>query len=356
MPWTLRLLILLPGIALLSACAELGYYRQAVDGHLGILWRAQPIEQVLADPQQPAALQGRLRQIQAARLFAIDHLHLPVGGAYGRFSPVDGQAVVWNVTAAPRYELTPHQWCYPVIGCQSYRGYYAQADAQRMAAQLAGDHDVWVSGVTAYSTLGWFDDPVLGTFVRLDEQDMIALLFHELAHRRVYVRDDTRFNESYATAVELEGLLRWLEHRAPPAQRERALRQLGTRMAFAGFMEGALEALRAAYRNSAALDEAARAAHKRRALDDLRQAYARVREGWPEPGLYDRWFEGELNNARLALVGNYLGWVNAFRQLLRDQQGDFAAFHREVARLAELPQTARDARLQALAARFDGVR
>ena len=212
-----RLLRMLAGLALATALGgcSLGYYAQSVGGHLDLMQRARPVEQWVADPATPDALRERLRLAQRLRAFASDELKLPDNASYRRFAHLDRNAVVWNVVATPELSLTLQTWCFPVMGCVGYRGYFQRAPADQLAADLrAQGLDVSVYGVPAYSTLGWTNwlggDPLLSTFIRWPESELARLLFHELAHQVVYVADDTAFNESYATAVERLGLQRWL--------------------------------------------------------------------------------------------------------------------------------------------------
>src|SRR6185295_4027488 len=172
--------------------------------------RAKPIPEVIATTSD-AALKGRLMRAQEIRAFASRELGLPDNRSYTSYADLERPYAVWNVFATPELSLTPRQWCFPVAGCVAYRGYFAEADARAEAARLKAEgDDVWVSGVPAYSTLGYFDDPVLSTFVRWPDVEVARMVFHELAHQVVYVKDDTQFNESFAVAVEEAGVERWL--------------------------------------------------------------------------------------------------------------------------------------------------
>ncbi len=186
------------------------YYWQGASGQLDILARSKPIHEVIGESPD-AALRQRLARVQEIRAFASRELGLPDNASYTKYADLGRPFVVWNVFAAPELSLTPRQWCFPIAGCVSYRGYFSESEARAEAARLqaAGD-DVWVSGVPAYSTLGYFDDPVLSTFVRWPDVEVARMVFHELAHQVVYVKDDTQFNESFAVAVEEAGVERWL--------------------------------------------------------------------------------------------------------------------------------------------------
>ena len=196
---------------LLPGCAAPGYYLQAASGQFEVWRRSRPIAQVRSDAGTAPALRERLALAERIRAFASRSLALPDNGSYRKYADVRRPYVVWNVFAAREFSVRPEQWCFPVAGCVSYRGYFAHPDALAFAAALRSrGHEVHVAGVTAYSTLGWFDDPVLNTFIHYPESELARLIFHELAHQRVYTSDDTGFNEAYATAVELLGARQWL--------------------------------------------------------------------------------------------------------------------------------------------------
>lgn len=346
MPGMFRVILALVLALTLAGCAQLGYYAQAVNGQMWVLGARQPIARVIDDPATPEPRRERLRVALAAREFASRELGLPDNGSYRQFSDLGRGYVVWNVVATPELSLTPRRSCFPVAGCLDYRGWFNRDRAEQHAARLraAGD-DVFSGPVDAYSTLGWFDDPLLNTMLAWSEADMVAIVFHELAHQRVYVPDDSRFNESYATAVETEGLRRWLAGREPAAyalwqasrDQSRQVRALlaDTRRTLADVYASPLS------------DDAKRVA-KRDALDAARARYRALRdtEGWDRR--HDGWFGERLNNALLAVLHTYHGWVPAFQALLAARGGDFAAFHAEVERLGGLPAAERQAALRAL--------
>lgn len=341
----------------LPGCGLVDYYWQGVAGQVGVLAGAKPIDDVLAGTTDPALAQ-RLRLARDIRAFASRELALPDNGSYTRYADLGRPYVVWNVFAAPALSLAPRQWCFPVVGCVSYRGYFSEADAAAEAARIAarGD-DVHVGGVPAYSTLGWFDDPLLSTFVGYPDTSLARLVFHELAHQVVYVRDDTTFNESFATAVEEAGLARWIAAQAGTPQHARlaAEQARGARLreAFRRLVAEARSTLAAVYASDA--PEAAKRARKAEVLAGLRAEYAAARAGEGGLAAYDRWFDGPdgrgPNNASLAAVALYDEQVPAFRALLAEAGGDLPAFYGRVRDLARLPKAERDAVLGRLAAR-----
>lgn len=345
---TLRSLAALLALPLAAGCAAVEYYSQAALGHLDVMQRARPIDEVIADPASPEALKRRLERVREMRAFAVRELGLPDNGAYRGYADLGRPYVVWNVFAAPELSIEPVQSCFPVAGCVSYRGYYAQADAQAHAAMLAARGlDTYVGGVPAYSTLGWFDDPVLSTFVGYPEPELARLLFHELAHQVAYAKDDTVFNESFATAVELEGVERWLAARGTAEQRAAFGQAQARRGEFLALLLRYRERLGDVYAQP--VPEDAKRAGKARLLAELDRDYAALKAAWGGYAGYDRFFAGGVNNANLASVAVYTELVPAFRALLAREGGDFARFYAEVKRLAALPRADRIAALSALA-------
>ncbi len=339
-------LALVAGVVL-AGCA--GYYLQAAAGQLALMRSRQPLEQVLADPATPAALREQLLLVDSALVFARLELGLPASGSYRHYADLHRPYVVWNVVAAPEFSLDPREWCYPVAGCATYRGWFSEQRARDEAARLAaGGDDVFVAGVAAYSTLGWFADPVLNTMLGDDPADLAGLLFHELAHQRLYVPGDTLFNEGYASLVEEEGTRRWLAARGDPAGLCRLDLRNERRAVVLGIVERLRTELAAIYAGDAPLAERrhARAA----AIEQARRAYADVRAGWPEPPWFDAWFAPGLNNARLAALAAYEDLVPAFRVMLAQADGDLPAFHARVEALGRRPAEERERVLAALVA------
>ena len=338
-----RALLALSLSLLLSSC----YYLQAAGGQLEVLRKRESIDRLLDDPDTPAALAARLSLVRAAREFSITELGLPDNGSYRSFAALDRDYVVWNVVAAAEFSIEARTWCFPIAGCVAYRGYFSEHRARAKAAQLKAEgQDVFVGGVTAYSTLGIFDDPLLSTMLGRDDTALVALLFHELAHQRLYLPGDTAFSESFASAVEELGVERWLRARAGDDQwrRYRARKALGGELT--GLALAARDDLAALYagpltpaekrRAKAARLKALAAALTRRALAhgvDAREAR----------------FAQPLNNARLALWSAYERHVPALRRLFRNCGEDFRCFYARAARLAKLDAAERQRRLAALA-------
>ena len=333
----------------LTGCASAGYYAQSITGHLGLMLRARPIETVLAAPETDPRLAARLRTALDIRDFASGALGLPANASYRRYAALDRRYVVWNVVAAPELSLAPRHWCFPFAGCLSYRGYFSESDAAAFAAGLASEGwDVTVAGVRAYSTLGWFDDPLSSPMVEQPAYSLAGLVFHELAHQRLYVPGDTEFNESFAVVVERAGITRWIEAaaRAGPGERERYRIAAERRAAFLALVRDARRDLEAVYASSRS--DAEKRAAKAERIERLRARYAALRSGWRDGPSYDGWFERGVNNAALALVSTYDRWVPALEALLARSGGDLEAFYRACDALAKLPPAERRAGLEAL--------
>jgi len=337
-------------VVALAGCGAMDtadYYFQGATGQLDILAKSRPIAEVIVDTPDDA-LRQRLRKVQEIRAFASRELGLPDNGSYTKYADLGRPYVVWNVFAAPELSLKPRQWCFPVAGCVSYRGYFNEKDARDEAARIAaGGDDVWVSGVPAYSTLGYFDDPVLSTFVRWPEVEVARMVFHELAHQVAYVKDDTQFNESFAAAVEEAGVRRWLKEQDDARLDAQFDRNERLRGVFRDLVRETRARLAEAYASDA--PAADKRAQKLRAFADMREGYERAKAG--EPGLagYDRWFAGAdnggPNNASVASIALYTGQVPAFRALLAAEGGDLRRFYHRVQVLAAQPKADRDAAL-----------
>ncbi len=335
----------------LGGCAAPGYYAQAIGGQWE-MWRAgRPIAEARADLELPAAVRERLVAAERIRDFASRSLALPDNGSYRRYADVKRPFAVWSVVAAGALSLAPKTWCFPFAGCVAYRGYFSEAAAREFAAELAAEgHDVFVAGVPAYSTLGWFDDPVLNTFVRYPDAELARLIFHELAHQVAYARDDSEFNESFAVAVEEAGVERWLAAHGDALQKAAFARMQGIRADFQALVARHRARLSDAY--AAPAPEEGKHAAKARLLAALRADYQALRDGpWGGFPGYDRWLGDGVNNATLASIGLYQTLVPAFRALLARHDGELPRFYAAVRDLAALP---REERRRALAAAGDG--
>jgi predicted aminopeptidase len=331
----------------LIACETIGYYEQAVRGQLSILWSRQQIDELLQSGAVSEELRQKLTTVRSAREFAIQQLLLPGGKGYQTYVELDREHVVWNVFAAPEFSIDPVNWCYPVAGCVSYRGYFSEAGAVKFANKLENEgYDVYTGGVDAYSTLGWFDDPLLSTVINRADYQLVALVFHELAHQKVYLPGDTTFNESFATLVEREGLRRWLVSQNSSELMARADQQSQRQQQFIDLVIGYRDRFEGLYDSE--MSQMNKRTRKTALQEEMRSSYAQLKRSWGGAPSYDSWFASSLNNAQLSTVSSYNELVPAFQALLNSQQGDMAAFYEQVELLAELEEDEREVRYEQL--------
>ncbi len=337
-----------------AGCSSLSYYAQAVGGHLDVMRAAHPINDVMRDPAGDPLLKKKLQDVQAIREFASRELGLPDNNSYRSYVDVGRPYVVWNVFAAPEFSLEPKRWCMLMVGCVSYRGYYDKHEAEQLAAELRAEgYDTYIGGVPAYSTLGYFDDPVLNTFLRLGTPEVARTVFHELAHQLIFVQDDSLFNESYATAVENEGMRRWLGTHAAPEQRAIFELQQERKAAFSALMRDYRKKFRALY-GMGGTDDQQRGA-KADLLDALRRDYAELKTSWDGYSGYDKFFGDDLNNAKLVSLSLYSELVPAFEALLNKEGHDLPRFYERVKALAALGKEARRGALAQLLPAYGGT-
>ncbi len=348
------LLLILASVA--CGCQSVTYFAQAIRGQSQILHRQRPIDAVLTDANTPECLKEKLRLVLEIRTFAERELHLPANGHYRKYADLERPFAVWNVYAAPEFSVEPKSWWYPAVGRLDYRGYFSEAAARKYGDRLARDgFDVHVAGVAAYSTLGWFRDPVLNTFIDYTEADLAELLFHELAHQRLFVAGDTDFNEAFATAVAEEGLRRWLHSKNGPAAEEKHHAEIRRTEEFVNLVAGARNQLEELFarssstRNGATLsteEQARLRAAKQQVVEQLRADYAQLKLRWGGRGDYDRWFRQSLNNAQLNTIDTYYNLVPAFRALLKNCDGRLDSFFAEVEGISKLKKSKREKRLK----------
>jgi predicted aminopeptidase len=353
---------LLLAVLAMSGCQGLSFYGQAIKGEYAIVAHRQSIEKLLAEPQTPAPLKAKLQLVQNLRAFAGKDLKLPVDGQYEKYADVHRRFVVWNVEAAPEFSLEPKAWWYPFLGSLEYRGYFSEQRARHYEARLRQKgYDVYVGGVEAYSTLGWFKDPVLNTFISNPESDLAETLFHELGHQRVFASGDTDFNEAFATTVGQEGARRWLRAKGDPAATEKYLAEIRRTDQFAHLIAKTRERLEALYgdertaegkvkagKSKRTLPPAQLRREKQEVLNRLQREYAQLKAQWGGNTEYDEWFAGTVNNAQLNSVAAYYDLVPAFERLLEQNGGDLEKFYQAAERLAGEPKAQRHLRLRTL--------
>ena len=350
----LGILVLLCIVAVFSGCRTVTFYAQAIKGEYQILSSEEPIDRLIANQGTPAHLKAQLELVQRLRAYAARELKLPVDNHYAKYSDLHRQYVVWNVQAAPEFSLQPKTWWYPFVGSLEYRGYFSERDANDYARRIRKKGgDVYVDGVEAYSTLGWFKDPVLSTFVDGREPELAEVLFHELGHQRVFARGDTDFNEAFATTVGQEGARRWLIAGGSTNLFNQYVRSLNRNDQFVHLIMKTRERLEKIYGDTLDKDGKVRAAkhppapadqlgrEKQRIFGELQNEYTQLKSEWGGYSGYDEWFGRQLNNAQLNTIANYYDYVPGFEALLQLHGGDMEAFYRSVERLSRMPREER---------------
>ncbi|MEO7515343.1 MAG: aminopeptidase [Verrucomicrobiota bacterium] len=339
------LLVLL--LAAVAGCRSVGYYKQAFSGQMEMLSNQQPIQGLIDNPSTPSKLKEKFRLILSLRQFAEKKLNLPAGGHYLSYVDLHRSNAVWNIYAAPEFSLTPKSWWFPVVGSVTYRGYFSEAAAEKYAEKMREKgFDVYVGGVDAYSTLGWFKDPVLNTFIEDSERRLAALIFHELTHQRIFISGDTEFNEAFATAVAEEGLRRWLEQKNDSAALGKYQADLKRKKQFVELIQYTRNRLQSIYGNGD-LPDTAKREQKKLVFQQLQENHAKLKAGWGGHSTYDEWFADTVNNAKLNTVATYYDLVPAFHQLIRNSNGDLKKFFAEMKHFTKM---SKEKRHQALAA------
>ncbi|WP_330925308.1 aminopeptidase [Candidatus Sororendozoicomonas aggregata] len=335
-----RIILVALGCGMLSGCSSINYYAQAVHGQFEILAKRKSVSSLLRSKDLDPRLRRQLLLSEELLLFAQKQLLLPAGGNYTTYADLKRPYVVWNLFAAPEFSITPKYWCYPFIGCAGYRGFFDKEQALTLERQLNKEgYDVYMGGVKAYSTLGWFNDPLLNTFIYYDDIDLARLIFHELAHKKLYVPGDTDFNESFATIVELEGTRQWLlsQGRAgeliesPVAEKTITL-IINTR-----------SKLKALYSQS--ISDERKRVQKQALIDALREDYKRLTQDLEKPQPFDYWMKSPINNAKLGSVSSYRRWVPHFKKLF-NLSADWKVFFNNVSKLAKMKPAQREQQLE----------
>ena len=331
----------------LAACDSVAWYLQAAQGHLSIVTSRRDMRALLNDPELAPALAAKLELVLEAREFAASELMLPAGENYLEFVRLEREHAVWNVFAAPEFSLEPVTWCYPIAGCAAYRGYFSESDAQDYAAELETQGlDVYVGGVDAYSTLGWFDDALLSTVVGRPDHQLAALIFHELAHQVAYAPGDTTLSESFATVVEMEGLRRWLETRQQSELLDAARADADRRGRFAAFVTEFRGRFDELYGRELSAAEMRR--EKAGLQQRMRDEYQTLKADWGGNAGYDGWFSRPLNNAQLTTVGSYNDLAPQLREILRQVGNDLPAFYERMRELTRMSPERRGEYLDSL--------
>ena len=336
-------------IALHAGGCAIGYYAQALRGQMELSSNSEPIEDLLEDEALAAELRTRLELVLEIRRFASDELRLPENDSYRKYADLGRPYVVWNVFAAQELSVDPKTWCFPIIGCVGYRGYFKEEKAEAYAARLAADgFDVYVGGVAAYSTLGRFDDPVLNTMLHWSDERLAGIIFHELTHQVLYLKGDSAFSEAFATAVEEIGVRLWIDRNGAQADLSRYHRERRYRAAFGLLVNRTRDQLRDLYARE--VSDTEKRESKRQTFASMKDQYERMRETWEGYNGYDAWFARELNNAQLASVATYRQYLPAFHLMFARAGRDPAAFYDDILELSERPKADRDAYIRELLA------
>lgn len=324
-----------------TGCSTTGYYHQAISGHLTLISKRKPITDIVNDSTRDKKLIEQLALAQALRTFASTHLKLPENESYRSYIQLDRPYVTWNVFAAPEFSVTLQKWCFPVIGCVQYRGYFEQNKAHGYAAKLADlGLDVFVAGVPAYSTLGWFDDPLLSSMLDRGETVTASYIFHELAHQQFYLKGNSAFNEAFATAVEELGVHHWLQHQGRLDELDTYENQLIRKAVFADFIKDAQREFKKLY--ALGLPAATMRIEKQKKIADMRKRFEDLNQSGRLLLNYKKWMSGPLNNAQLGALALYRDWVPVFKQLFRTCKGDFEIFYRRVEKISRLSEEERE--------------
>jgi len=342
----MRWLISIPLLLLLNGCADFGYYWHSARGHLAVMNQRVDIEDLLADPRTTEELRQRLILVQEIRRFSVARLALPANDSYRSFVELERPYLIQNLFAAPEFSTSLQRWCYPIIGCASYRGYFVEQRLLAYVDQLqASGLEVHIGEVSAYSTLGWFDDPVLSSFIYWPDHRLAGLLFHELTHQRIYLDDDTTFNESLASAVQFVGTELWLQAREQQQELEKFSRWSLYRAAVIELIEATRDRLTRLYDSKQS--DADKRKNKNAIFTQARASHQGIASLHGVTGGFKNWFAGDLNNAKIGSVVAYNARMPAFVNMLRAHRLDFAAFYKYVDSVGALDNTERESCLEA---------
>ncbi len=317
------------------SCTSTAYYLQALDGHMDLLIKKQAISNVLLAQDTDEELRKNLELVIELREFADDYLGLPHKNSYTDYADLGREFVVWNVFATPEFSLEPKQWCFLFVGCLNYRGYYSEAAASTYAQKLKTEgYDVFVGGVTAYSTLGWFDDPVLNTMLGRHNNYLASVIFHELAHQKIYLKNDTAFNEAFAETVAYTGVQNWLELHGTAASLQDFIEKRLDEESFITLILDYKDKLESVYNSALTLGE--KREEKKLLLNQLLESYEAKK---PETGAnsisYSNWLSSDLNNAKLATVITYQDYVSGFLAIFNKDAGNYQRFYDSIAMLSQ---------------------
>lgn len=339
--------ILILGTFTVSACSSFGYYMDLMSGHSELLDQQKTISEILANKKTESKLRQLLETSQKIRDFASKELHLPENDSYRTYADIKRRYAVWNVVAAKELSIKPKKWCFLFVGCLNYRGYFSKEDASTYANELKKEgYDVYVAGANAYSTLGWFDDPLLNTMMYKSEARRAGIIFHELAHQVVYIDDDSAFNEAFATTVEQEGIRRWMAKKGKSEQYDQYLVNKKRDAQLNKLLQETREKLKQLYKTK--INEKEKKQEKKLIFSLMQKKYQQLKKAWGDYTVYDKWMSQELNNAHLLLVATYHDLVPAFNAMLKKENYNLKKFYIAVEQLGQLDKEKRNKQLKQL--------
>ena len=337
-------IILIVAALTVSACTSFGYYMDLIQGHSELLEQRKPVSDILANSKTDAKLRELLKTSQNIRDFASKSLYLPENKSYRTYADLKRKYVVWNVVAAKEFSLEPKKWCFIFVGCLSYKGYFSEKEANNYAYQLQKEgYDVYVAGANAYSTLGWFDDPLLNTMMYKSEARRAGIVFHELAHQVVYIENDSAFNEAFATAVEQEGVRRWMESNRNNSQYQKYLINKKRDFQLNKLLKETREKLKLLYKLT--ISDQQKREYKNNIFLEMQKEYSQLKKSWGGVNLYDKWMSQNLNNSHLLLIATYHDLVPSFTVLLKNENYNLKKFYTLVEKLGAMDKKARNKEL-----------
>ncbi len=329
------------------ACSTISYYSQSVGGHLSVWMKRRDMQSLINSASTKPKLKKRLRLVLKIRKFASQELGLPDNYSFKSYVNLKRKHVVWNVLAAPEFSVEPIKFCFPIVGCLSYKGYFAKKRAEKEALRLSYQGlDVTTGGVTAYSTLGWFSDPVLSTFVNWKEADLAGLIFHELAHQLIYLSGDTTFNESFASMIEIEGVKRWMKKQGTPKLSRKYFLAKKRDDEFMRLVLKTRDRLKILYKKKITIKQMR--LDKQAVFKRMRKDYVEFKKRWMQYKGYDRFINTDLNNAKIAGASTYFEFIKSFQNLLKQQHNDLKKFYAEIFKFGKLSTDQRKLRLNKL--------
>ena len=335
--------LLVAAVLLLNGCGA-GHLWHLAKGQADLLWQRRPVQEVLEEDRLGAAQLDKIRLVLEVRAFGIEQLGLHDGGTYTTFVQLDRPFVSYNLTAAPADAIEPYVWRYPVVGRVPYQGFFSRDHA--LAAQEAfrqRGYDTYLRGVRAYSTLGYFADPILSSMLSYPDGALIETVLHEMLHQTVWIKGHVSFNESLASFVGQKGAEAYLAHHDgadSPAYRDYLDRRADADLLRA-HLQQLIARLQELYREPVSRKEKLR---RRDVLfDEAAATYAAL---FPrmQTDAYRRFFEGRaLNNAVLLSFRVYNHDTAFFDDALAAHDGDLrrTIAYFKTLRARDLPDTLR---------------